>query len=82
MIVVRVGHSSSMAHRLGLGSDHPARCTVVMVREVRDDWYGAGGLWNNWWGNVYVGLMSLWFFFLELCRLHRLLGLGRSGRCV
>ena len=26
---VRVEHSSCMAHRLG--SDHPARCTVVMV---------------------------------------------------
>ena len=80
--MVRVGHSSCMVHRLGLGSDHPARCTVVMVREVRDDWYGAGRLWNNWWGRVYVCLMSLWFFFLELCGLHMLLGLGRCGGCV
>ena len=82
MTIGRVGHSSCMAHRLGLGSDHPTRCTVVMVRKVRDDWYRAGGLLNNWWGSVYVGLMSLWFFFLELCRLHRLLGLGRCGGCV
>ena len=73
--VLRVGHSSCVAH--SLGRDHPGRGTVVMVREMRDDWCRSGELWGGRCGRILMCLCWGRLWRLELCRLYMLLGLDR-----
>jgi hypothetical protein len=72
--VLRMGHSSCVAH--SLGRDH-GRGTVVMVWEMRDDWCRSGELWGGWCGRILMCLCWGRLWRLELCRLYMLLGLDR-----
>ena len=72
--VLRMGHSSCVAH--SLGRDH-GRGTVVMVWEMRDDWCRSCELWGGCCGRILMCLCWGRLWRLELCRLYMLLGLDR-----